>query len=592
MSAIDELKAGAENSTGKQINLNNLTNNGSSGRKPITIDHAIEINAVEDDSPAEPTQTYVESILDTENPNSMFMQHVKEKTAEAQEWIAEQEEKRAMEEESATDESEDDEDGLVIDTTSDAEEEEDTDEVRMTAGDTSNMEIVDIMGNSDNEDDEEESDEDDDEPVDIDDEEESEEEEDDTDEELYESDDEETVEKAVESKTEEQHQSFTAPEIDIEMTESEDADVPVDDDDDDNDITPIDSIPEGEDVDVDRLRQIATERLNPASLNLDLSSFTVLQKPKVNSSDVFASYKAKISKWVLMNQKCTVLMKEFSGAELETLMEYYRASARSIDALRRMLNMIYDHIVSAKPSNFETWLKVTPDSDIDNYFFAIYISSFNGANYIPIDCNGDGCGKSYVTDDIGIMDGMVKFDTEEKKKEFTEIYNSEVPPQSKGVYVTEIVPLSYKVAISFKEPSLWDRIQLNSISDDVTNKFASIIALIPYIDNLYSIDMETKKLTPIGYKTFTDNKVKTTESRIRKYNSIFSSLTVDEFAPVKAYVNAIMDKSSRGIDYVIPETTCPECGHVNEETPIPQGSVADMVFTRCQLGALTNTSIN
>jgi hypothetical protein len=104
--------------------------------------------------------------------------------------------------------------------------------------------------------------------------------------------------------------------------------------------------------------------------------------------------------------------------------------------------------------------------------------------------------------------------------------------------------------------------------------------------------MNTHQLTPIGYNKYPENPQKTTRSKIRKYNKVFSALTVDEFTPVKAYVSALLDKTSRGVSYVIPETTCPECGQVNPERPIQQGQVADMVFTRCQLGALVTTSIN
>ena len=67
---------------------------------------------------------------------------------------------------------------------------------------------------------------------------------------------------------------------------------------------------------------------------------------------------------------------------------------------------------------------------------------------------------------------------------------------------------------------------------------------------------------------------------------------IDAFTPVKAYITALDNKSSRGINYVMPETKCPECGHVNPEMPIGNGEVADLVFTRCQLGALVSTSIN
>lgn len=598
MSAINKLKSGteAENANVKKINLNSLNNN-KGRRQSISVTTAAKEKSTVDDTDdinkTETAQTYTESILDTENPDSMFMQHVKEKTEEASEWIAEQEEKEALEAEEASDISidttsdvedyDDDEDGIMIDMTNP---DEDLSNPVMMEADDSEGEVISFDLTSDNIEDVEEEDE-----VAYDLTDESDDIEDAEEEEVAEETP--VVEPTIEENNEEpKKEQFTAPEIDIEVSQEETSSIDEKaGEETDNDITPINEDDDIEDDEMDRLRQITTERLKPASLNLDLSSFTIAKKAKVNANKVYKAYKSKISKWVLFNQKCTIMMKEFSGSELEMLMEYYTESRRSVDAMRRMFNMIYDHITSAKPANFETWLKITPYSDIDNYFFAIYIASFNGANYIPIDCGNDKCGKSYVTDNIGIMDSMVKFDSEEKKAEFAKIYQSETPPASKGIYTSEIVPLSYNVAIGFKEPSLWDRLEIDSIDENTQREFSSIIGLIPYIDNIYEIDMENHDLTPIGYKEFPENAARTRRSKIRKYNTIFGSLTIDEFAPVKAYVSALLDKTSRGVDYVIPETTCPECGHVNPEIPIGQGQVADMVFTRCQLGALVNTSI-
>lgn len=599
MSAIDELKKGAEPEANvKKVSINDLNKN--KRREPITLKQAVEEMSTVDDTndinKADSPDTYVESLLSTENAESDFMKHVAEKTSEMNEWMEEQQEKKALEEEEhdIVDDEEDDDyearGGVVIDATGGASssDEEDINNPKMMEADTSNSDLISFnIDGSSSVDDEEEI---------IDatggvtptDEEES----------VEESVPEEVKEKVKpvkEPKKEEKKkkEQFTAPEIDIEVSQDDSTKETKDDSDDEEDesVSKIDDEDDDNDATMERLKRITTERLKPASLNLNLSSFTIVKKPKVNASKVYDAYKSKISKWVLMNQKTIVLMREFSGSELEMLMEYYGESRRSADAMRRMFNMIYDHIASAKPANFETWLKITPYSDLDNYFFAIYIASFNGANYIPVDCSNKECGKSYITDNINIMDSMVKFDTKEKKAEFAKIYQSEVPPTSKGIYTSEIVPLSYKVAIGFKEPTLWDRIEIDSIDTRTQTEFSSILGLIPYIDAIYEIDSESQQLIPIGYKEFPENRTRTTRSKIKKYNAIFNSLTIDEFTPVKAYVSALLDKTNRGIDYVIPETTCPECGHVNEEVPIGQNQVADMVFTRCQLGALVNTSI-
>ena len=579
MSAIDELKNGAEQqSRHVNIDLTQMTGKSSGSRKPISLDEAVKSKTVVDDvnvPKTESNQTYIQSLLDTENPNSAFMQHVAEKQQEAAEWIAQQEEKQALEAEAEPDEEEEDVDdrgGTVIDITKPAPVvEEDLENPEMTeAEDLSESEVVSFDLTTDEEVKEPE------EAV----------------------EEEEEVEVVTEPtpiaepvKKEEKKEVFKS-DIDLEVDrETESSIDEKSGDEEEEEITPLDDSVE-DNTEYNRIRQIASERLNPVALNLNLSSFTIAKKAKADVKNVFKSYKAKISKWVLYNQKCTVHMKEFSGSELETMMEYYQASRRSSDAMRRMFQMIYEHIVSAKPANFETWLKVTPYSDLDNYFFAIYIASFNGANYIPVDCTNKECGKSYITDNMDIMSSMVHFDTKEERDKFTELYKSETKAISSGLYASEIVPLTNQIAIGFKEASLWDIIEINGVDQATANEFSSIIEYIPYIDNLYLIDIEHQSLTPIAYKEYPDNPQKNTRSRIKKYNSIFNAMSIDEFTPVKAYVSALLDKTSRGISYVFPETTCPECGHVNPEKPIAQGTVADMVFTRCQLGALVTTSIN
>ena len=642
--------------TGRNRSKSTDTSTNKNSRKAVSISEIVENNGAVDDLHTPKTEsnlTYQESLLDINNPNSMFMKHLQSKTAEMNEWVAEKEEEKKELEALARENEDDTEDDdmnndVVIDAVSNTGvmEEEDINNPEMIEEDLSNSDVIeyditgegiedeeesselsreelthvlsDISSDDDEEDDDEdelvdeidEDDEDDDDEGYTDEEEDFSE--DDTSEEEIETpaldllnegiEEEDTEEEKVEEAPAKEKvvkdskpvappkkELVSGPEINLEMSEEDEntKDDIVDKDEDENELSEEDTALRA------KLKKIAIERLKPASMGYDLSSFTVVKKPKVNADNIFKSYKSKVSKWVLFNQKCTVKMKEYAGSELELMMEYYQTSRRSVDSMRRMLHMIYDHIVSAKPASFETWLKITPYSDIDNYFFAIYIANFNGANYIPIDCTGtEGCGNSHITEDLPIVDTMVKFDSTEKKKEFEKIYKSEVPPQSKGLYVTEIIPLSRKVAIGFKEPSLWDRLSIDLIDDRTADEYGNIVAWLPYIDNIYEIDAASKQLIPIGYKTYADNESRTLRSKIRKYNDIFNSLSSDEFSPVRAYINDLSDKFDRGITYILPESECPDCGRIIPETEIPLGQVADMVFTRCQLGTLATTSIN
>lgn len=349
-------------------------------------------------------------------------------------------------------------------------------------------------------------------------------------------------------------------------------------------------IEESEEDILKELQKLATEKMKPVSKVLDIRSFTRAKKPTANlkvlkSTD---STNVKVASWVLPEQNAIVRMKEFLGSELETL----RMNSDTNDSFYKLntrYKMIYDHIVSAKPDSFEVWCKTTPYADVDHYFFCAFIASFYGTNFIPITCNNKECkNKMHLTDNIPVL-AMVKFDDEEAKDKFTALYKSTNEKASK-LYTTEVVPLSDKIAVGFKEATIYNLFEIASLDSKFKNKFANILDYFPYIDCVYLIDQEKRELIPIGHKIYADNPRKTTMSKIVMMNKALETLTIDQFGPIKAYVNALISKRSKiGFHYIIPETNCPNCGSTIDEQEI---SAEELVFTRYQLGALTSTSIN
>ena len=83
-----------------------------------------------------------------------------------------------------------------------------------------------------------------------------------------------------------------------------------------------------------------------------------------------------------------------------------------------------------------------------------------------------------------------------------------------GLYVSEIVPLSDTVAVAFREPSIYTRIELSSLDQEFREKYRAILEFVPYIDSLYFINQAEGTLTPVGYKLFADNSIRTTKSKI------------------------------------------------------------------------------
>ena len=645
MSAIDELKsptlvldstgeddtssegvyidASTEDTSSNRVDLSNLgkpkgaihqvinpksdkkENNTTKVHTAPTSRREISIDAVAQPEPVDPNThvSPIDDMINPDNPNSMFSKYVKQKDEEAREWITE----RNEEQEILREEKE-----LELDATRSESEEEyvsTSNNVKMSRDD--DMDLSSLLDDDKNNDREENKnmenniekttineadmnmsvDTHTEVSHDIDD-----------------GIDKNSLPDADEVVTEETSEDYTDDEeelnvpasdavigkIDYESEDVETPDINVEEQE-DNFVTDIeeeedDSTTEVGDVDdnevLKHLQKLATEKLKPVSKKLDISSFTVLKKPATNINPIFQAASARVIKWVLPAQGSIVLMKEFSGAEIEKLREYSENS-RSVDSLNRRFHMIYDHIVSPKPATFEQWMKTTPYEDVDHYFFAVYIASFKGANYLPVDCANNKCNETFITEDINIMD-MVKFENNEAKNKFVKLYQSEATPAGKGVYCTETVPITNTVAIAFRQPSIYNLIEIASLDERTRNTYSHILDYIPYIDTMYAIDTEQKTLTPINYKVFPDNAQRTIRSKIKKYESIFSLMSVDEFGPIKAYVRAITEKTT-GMSYVYPAVECPKCHTLTTEQP---ATAEQLVFTRYQLGSLVTTSLN
>ena len=156
------------------------------------------------------------------------------------------------------------------------------------------------------------------------------------------------------------------------------------------------------------LKSLITEKLRPVSKRLNISGFTVATKG-TSSNNILAVSEAATSKWVLPTTGIIIRMKEISGNKLEMIRD--SLDRQPEPDIHTALRVIYDHIVSPKAPTFEGWLKSVAYADYDHLFMAVYIASFAGSNYIPIDCI---CKKTYLTDDLNIMD-MVNFKDDKAK---------------------------------------------------------------------------------------------------------------------------------------------------------------------------------
>lgn len=344
----------------------------------------------------------------------------------------------------------------------------------------------------------------------------------------------------------------------------------------------------GDDQRLEEFRSEISQRLKRAGKKLDLTGFTVASKATASNA-IFEVTEVSAGKWPLPNTGICVEMRAINGQKVEELR--LNIERPNTTTLRNRLRILYDAIVTPKPQSFEVWLRSISYADYDHLFMPAYIAAFNGANYMPGTCDKDdpnirGCGKMFLSENIDIMK-LVKFTSEEAKAKFWSLYDSD-RTNSSGLYMTEIMPISDRFAIGFRDPSLYSVLfEYSNLNREFVQKYSDTIQIMPYIDNIYWIDQANMKLVKIKWNEDPNNVSKTTKAKVMKYHNVFGSLTDDEYSSIGAIIGAIRSRVD-WMSYQIPEMTCPECGKV---IPASESTAASLVFTRHQLGLLANTSI-
>ena len=331
----------------------------------------------------------------------------------------------------------------------------------------------------------------------------------------------------------------------------------------------------------EKLKASVKSKIKVVAKKYDLSAFTVSKKPVALNAvlDTVENPNRKAADWVAYNTGNRFRMLGFTGAEIEKL-NNPGGSRMNSESIR--YKMLYDHIIDRdKPASMEEWAKCTSFFDIEHYWFGAFRATFEGEAYMPItNCPTDNK-HVFLTDNLDIMD-FVKFENDEAKAKFYDIYNGNIA-KPKGLYKSDIVPVSEDFAIGFREPSIFNMVfEIAMLDTAFVEKYRDIIALVSYIDSIYYINKNTMTLDPIEYRHYTNNTAKTAKSKIIQFGKTIRKLSSDQYHAILMYIQEI-SKRDKSISYQIPETTCIECNAVIPATAI---SADELVFTRHRLAAL------
>lgn len=326
------------------------------------------------------------------------------------------------------------------------------------------------------------------------------------------------------------------------------------------------------------------EKIRPVAKVIDLSTFTISNKPVSISNALKATgiTKKHIADWVFPAEGRSVSVEEFTGLEIEKL-NPNNSGRNRINTYKDIYELIFRHIVdSKKPATMEQWVKKLNFFDLDHLYFAIYKSSFEGSNFIPYSCPH--CNETFVSENVN-MDEMVKYKDEETKAKILDLLNTDSTTESED-YNVELVQINDSYVVGLREPSVYNMIFENVVLDEkFTEKYSELLSIITFVDSIYYIDVENNELRPIEPKQYPENMVKNVKSKISTYAKILKTLNSDQFYQFNAYIKVLQDKHDE-ISYVLPKTTCTKC---EKEIAEAEMSAESLLFTRHQLTGIANS---
>lgn len=320
---------------------------------------------------------------------------------------------------------------------------------------------------------------------------------------------------------------------------------------------------------------------------LDLSSFTISQKPISTSNALYnisnsAINNVKKADWVLYHSGRSVTFTECKGPELDNLRKTINNS-NNINKVIASLKFVYNHIDDPNKLDFESWTKTIRTEDIESLYFGVYRATYSDSNLIARYCekdNNKGCGKTSIIDTD--INKMTKFKDDETEKKFNEIFNSDTTTHT-DKFKSTLIQVSDNLAITCSVPTIYTTfIQFSALNPDIISKYEEYLNTLSYITGFFTIDRENNALVPIAIKEYPNNLNKTVISKLKFYIEALKSLTSDQYNVLIGKLNGLIQTSD--ISYIYPEHECPECGSIIEESEVD--STLNLLFTRAQLAQI------
>ena len=335
---------------------------------------------------------------------------------------------------------------------------------------------------------------------------------------------------------------------------------------------------------LEELKNQIKQRVEPIKKSFDLSKFTISQKA-VSAQKVMklaVQVHQNVADWVLPSAGRSISVSGLSGPEILKL-NPENSNRNRQNTFRDMYRVIYDHIVDGNKPDFEVWLKQTRFVDMQHIYFALYMATFGGSNFLNYTCPK--CEKVFIKD-VDFKD-MVMYADDETKEKINCMLKQDTTSHSSDSYNVELIQVSNSYVLGIKTPSIWNVImETASLSEKFLDKYSDLIDMVSYIDSAYLIDEQNGMLIPVNTKPDPNDMAKTAARRIKAMYDIIATLNSEEFYALRSKINEHDEFATSKISYKIPETICPHCA-----TKVPENrnvTPDNMLFMRHQLAAIAN----
>lgn len=329
------------------------------------------------------------------------------------------------------------------------------------------------------------------------------------------------------------------------------------------------------------LKNQVKKKVTPIKNAIDLTKFSIAQKA-ISAQKVMklaVQSHQNIADWILYSSQRPISMTGLSGPEILKL-NPDNSNRNRLNTFRDMYRVIYDHIYDGNKPDFETWLKQTRFVDLQHIYFALYMATFGGSNFVNYSCQK--CEKVFIKD-VKFED-MVEYADNDARAKVRNILKMDSTSPSNDSYPVDLEQVSDSYVFALRTPSVWNVvIETASLSDQFLEKHADLIDMVAYIDAIYVIDTANQTLIPVDTKPDPNDTAKTAGRRIKAFYDIIRTLSSEEYYSLRSKITEY-DEDATKVSYKIPACTCPHCAaEIPANTDITPDS---MLFTRHQLAAL------